>query len=122
MGNSYTDPETGATLTSNGSAAGDACLETFARVGREMAMEKADAHAKLRAQGVAAIGADDGWVDRKENSWMPPSYATIFQPIKVGDKIALGWPWSGFRIVRVTAILSNFMGSERYAFEALPPE
>ena len=113
---SFTDHETGASLTSNGSPEGNACVETFARVAREMAVEKQAALAELRAKGIVAVGADDGWVDREKNTWTPPSYATIFEPIKVGDHIALGWPSSGFRIVRVTGEMRSPLGLTYYSF------
>jgi hypothetical protein len=114
---SFTDPETGASLTSNGSAAGDACVTTFARVASEMAAEKQAALAELRAKGIVAVGADDGWIDREKNTWTPPSYATIFEPIKVGDRIALGWPSTGFRIVCVTGKRQSPFGLTYYSFE-----
>lgn len=106
----------GGTLTSNGSAEGDACVDTFARVCREMDQERDAAHAALKAKGVVAAGANDGWVDRKNNTWAPPSYAHIWGPIAVRSLIALGCPREGYALKRVTAVELGPYGS-RYHFE-----
>lgn len=107
----------GGTLTSNGSAEGDACVDTYARVCRDMDAEREAAHSTLKAKGVVAAGANDGWVDRKKNSWCPPSYAHIWGPIEVGSLIALGWPSDGYSLKTVTRIEDGWFGLVRYYFE-----
>lgn len=79
--------------------------------------EKQEAHADLRAKGVVAIGANDGWVDRKSNTWCPPGHASIYGPIEVGSLIALGWPGDGFKIKNVTGV-ERSCGMTCYRFES----
>lgn len=70
----------------------------------------ADDHARMdeRARsllpwlGVKMAHPDDGWVDR-EKDVLKPCYPLLDRhPVK-GDLIALGWPFSGYRLVRVTS-------------------
>lgn len=57
----------------------------------------------LRALGVKMEHPDDGWVDREQNS-IRPSYPRFDLRPAVGDLIALGWPWRGYRLVRCTKV------------------
>lgn len=65
--------------------------------------QQAQASADLMAQDVKLEHPDDGWVDRDKNCISPCYPQFDFKP-KDGDLIALGWPWSGYRLVRVTGV------------------
>lgn len=63
------------------------------------ANEQAAASSQLRALGVKLEHPDDGWVNRDQNS-VSPCYPRFDLNPKPGDLIALGWPDSGYRLVR----------------------
>lgn len=73
-------------------------------IGHEMQVEQERASAELRSLGVTAEHPDDGWVDRERNT-VQLVYPAFNNSAKEGDVIALGWPWSGYRLVRVTAVV-----------------
>lgn len=68
-----------------------------------MRRQERNSVAELRAQGVKAAHPDDGWVNRERNT-VRLEYPTFNDRPQVGDLIALGWPWRGYRLVRVTAL------------------
>lgn len=80
--------------------------------------EQLSASEALRAMGVKLEHPDDGWVDREKNS-ITPSYPRFNSRPEVGDLIALGWPWSGYRIVRVTRVEHGgiLIPTTTYSFE-----
>lgn len=89
------------------------------QVGAEMAHDQARANAQLRAQGVKAAHPDDGWVDRQCNS-VQFVYPAFDDGVQVGDLIALGWPWPGYRLVRVIGIQDRrgpLLTTRHYWFE-----
>ena len=59
--------------------------------------------ADLRAKDVKAAHPDDGWVDRKANSFQF-AYPQFNDGAGVGDRVALGWHFAKTRIVRITRI------------------
>lgn len=94
-------------------------VATWNQVGRDMAMELAMAIADLRAQGVKAAHPDDGWVDRRRNE-VRFVYPAFNDGVQVGDVIALGWPWSGYRLVRVVEVRLGaglLSGTVHFVFE-----
>jgi hypothetical protein len=78
-----------------------------------------------RGYGVKIVSPDDGWIDRRRNTFFPPSYARRLGPVGVGDRIALGSETTDlmvighFRIVRVVAVgrPGLFTGEPTYEFE-----
>lgn len=65
----------------------------------------------IRRYNVAAIHADDGWVDRERNRVRLPSYTRYRRPlIEVGDVVALGRSDKGFRLVRVDSVDRSVFG------------
>jgi len=93
-------------------------VATWNAIGASMAEEQRAASARLRAEGVKLEHPDDGWVDRAENS-IRPCYPPFDLSPQVGDLIALGWPWTGYRLVRCTRIERRtlLVESVRYFFE-----
>jgi hypothetical protein len=77
-------------------------LTRVARIDRDMQTQKREWIAGLRARGVKAAHPDDGWVDRDKNR-VHLCYPDFNDGLKVGDLLALGWPWKDTRIVRITA-------------------
>lgn len=78
-------------------------IATWDAVQATAASKQREASARLMAMGVKMEHPDDGWVDRQKNSlW--PCYPQFDLAPEVGDLIALGWPFSGYRIVRCTEI------------------
>lgn len=75
---------------------------------------EADWIADLRRRGVKAAHPDDGWVDREANT-VHFAYPQFNDGVKVGDKIALGWP-DKYRIVTVTNEVTG-MFLNRWGFE-----
>lgn len=69
----------------------------------DQASEQVKATALLKARGVKLEHPDDGWVNRERNS-ITPSYPRFDERPAVGDLIALGWPWQGYRLVRCTKV------------------
>lgn len=61
--------------------------------------------------GVAAIHPDDGWVNRKENT-VHLVYPRYKAEIVHGSLIALGQPWSGYRIVKVIEPVKCSFGND----------
>lgn len=103
MSRHYVDPYSGAKMQAN-DAAGERIAEAFVAEGRKMVDETARTTRNLREAGIKAATPDDGWVDRDKNSVMFPSYVQFDDRPEVGDQIALGWPWGGYRLVTVTKI------------------
>ena len=68
---------------------------------------------QLRSDGVKAAHPDDGWVDREKNT-IHFAYPQFDDGVKVGDRIALGWP-DKWRIVTVTGREDGIL-LERWAF------
>jgi hypothetical protein len=62
--------------------------------------------AGLREQGVKAAHPDDGWVNRDEHK-IHLAYPQFDDGLEVGDLLALGWPWTHTRLVRVTGQSDN---------------
>lgn len=93
-------------------------VATWNAVGVSMAQEQRAASAHLMAEGVKLEHPDDGWVDRQKNS-VRPCYPPFNLSPKVGDLIALGRPWTGYRLVRCTGIERRtlLIESVRYSFE-----
>lgn len=75
-------------------------------IDRCMAQEERDWIADLRKDGVKAAHPDDGWVDRERNK-VHLCYPQFNDGLKVGDLLALGWPRTHTRIVRVTDTSEN---------------
>ena len=75
-------------------------------IDRDMVQQEREWIADLRARGVKAAHPDDGWVDRDRNR-LHLAYPQFNDSLLVGDLLALGWPWSETRIVRVTATSDN---------------
>lgn len=80
--------------------------------------EQSLASALLLEMGVKLEHPDDGWVNRELNM-VNPCYSRFNLGPCVGDLIALGWPWSGYRIVRVARIevVRILTDMTRYYFE-----
>lgn len=79
------------------------------------AQSRATAH--LLALGVKMEHPDDGWVNREKNT-ITPCYPRFDLNPAVGDLIALGWPWTGYRIVRCIRIGETLLTrSPVYHFE-----
>jgi len=78
------------------------------QIDEQMVGEKLDAIKKLREQGVKAAHPDDGWVNREKNT-VRLEYPIFNDNPQVGDLIALGWPWRGYRLVLVTEL--NFLST-----------
>jgi hypothetical protein len=97
----YRCPFSGGIARSNGSPAGDALMTNFIRIGQEMADQKKRASIALQKLGVKAEHPDDGWVDRQNNK-VHLSYPRFDHGPCVGDLIALGSPWEGYRLCEVT--------------------
>lgn len=96
-------------------------VATWDRIGATLAAEQREWNARLRAQGVKAAHPDDGWVDRA-NSTVQFSYPAFDDRVQVGDLIALGWPWRGYRIVRCTDVETRrgpLLTRMLYHFEAV---
>lgn len=104
------------TVQSNGSAAGERFVAAYAEACRASRVAMDAWLQSLRERGVYTASPDDGWVDRAENSWTPPSYANMIGPIGVGTEIVLGTP-RAFRIVRVTEVRTSTFGITRYFFD-----
>lgn len=87
-------------------------------IDNKMAGDEATWVAGLRAQGVKAARPDDGWVDREHNT-VAMEYPQFNDGLAVGDLLALGWPWSDTRIVRVTEhyCVSPMFSMWRWKFE-----
>src|SRR4051812_15076789 len=60
----------------------------------------------LRYQGIKAAHPDDGWVNRRESK-VHLAYPDFDDGLDRGDLLALGWPWTNTRIVRVTGFSPN---------------
>lgn len=69
----------------------------------EHASAQSRASAVLRAKGVKMEHPDDGWVNRDRNT-VAPCYPRFDDGVSEGDLIALGWPSSGYRLVRCTTV------------------
>jgi hypothetical protein len=92
--------------------------EVIARVNAKMASEATGARTVLLGLGVKLAHPDDGWVKRDRNTFCP-SYPLFNQRPEVGDLIAFGQPWSGYRLVRVTSVKPWFQGILEYGFDDL---
>lgn len=68
----------------------------------------------LRSIGIKAFHPDDGWVDRERNSVILAYPYFEDKNIKVGDKIALGFSDSSYRVVRVIKIRHGFCSNAFY--------
>lgn len=93
-------------------------VELWESICTEQASAQDRASALLRAKGVKMEHPDDGWVNRERNT-IAPCYPRFDDGVSEGDLIALGWPSSGYRLVRCTrversGILVPFV---TYAFE-----
>lgn len=97
-----------------------AAIALWDSIGADTATQQREASARLRATGVKAEHPDDGWVDRERNS-VQFCYPRFNDGVDVGDLIALGWPWSGYRIVRCTRIEHSgiLLPTVRYFFDPL---
>ena len=73
------------------------------QIDAEIAAEKREWIADLRARHVRAAHPDDGWVDREANT-VRLIYPQYSDDVEVGALLALGSPGSKTRIVRITAI------------------
>lgn len=60
--------------------------------------------ARLKAYGVKCAHPDDGWVSGRDtgDESIHLSYPRFNDGLEVGDLMALGWPYSHTRIVKVT--------------------
>jgi len=74
----------------------------YAQTVREMRDTQAAWVVQLRADGVKAARPDDGWVDRKRNSFSM-QYPDFNDGPLVGDRVALGRP-EQYRIVTISKI------------------
>lgn len=87
-------------------------VQRWEAIGARMASDEKDWTARLREMGVKMAHPDDGWVHEPGRGytpdnpakWLSPTYAQFDDGPKVGDVIALGWPWKGYRMVRVTEV------------------
>lgn len=80
-----------------------AAVATWDSIATRHASEQATASRRLRALGVKLEHPDDGWVNRDEDS-VSPCYPRFDLSPGTGDLIALGWPDSGYRLVRCTSV------------------
>lgn len=90
-------------------------------IAARQAAEQANSVAELRASGIKAAHPDDGWVNRERNT-VHFAYPAFNDGVSVGDLIALGRPWSGYRIVRCTEVEHTglLIPMTYYHFEPLP--
>lgn len=106
-------------MRSNGSAAGNEALATFARLTREYEANQLEWARTLMRQGIKAAHPDDGWVDRKKNTFVL-MYPEFRSDISVGSLVALG-NHEKYRLVRVTgevdSLFKGFGLEPRYTFE-----
>jgi len=106
-------------VSADGLLTGDpTVVATWDAIGATMAQEQRTASSALRSEGVKLEHPDDGWVDRANDS-IRPCYPAFDLSPQVGDLIALGWPWTGYRLVRCTRIERRtlLIESVRYFFE-----
>ena len=108
---------------SNGSHSGNEFMRLMIGYDQRYKTNKAFCRAWLRAHGIKLAHPDDGWVDRKNNSFMP-AYPLFDDYPREGDKIALGdassdGPLLGhFRIVKITGVRKGVLsGHNHYQFE-----
>lgn len=93
-------------------------IDAWNAVQATSAIRQREASAALLAMGVKMEHPDDGWVDRQKNA-ITPCYPQFDLSPKVGDLIALGWPFNGYRIVRCTAVVHRtlLIHTVTYSFE-----
>lgn len=85
------------------SSADPAAIALWDEITARHASEQTASSEQLRALGVKMEHPDDGWVNRDRNSILPAYPRFDLRP-EAGDLIALGWPWSGYRLVRCTKV------------------
>lgn len=89
---------------SGGSVSGDPKYVAQAvNIDRDMAAQQRAWIDQLRAAGVKAAHPDDGWVKR-DQGYFQFAYPQFNDKPTVGDVVALGSPWNGHRLVRITRI------------------
>ena len=99
-------------------SAGDpAVVATWDAIGRRMASDQRRASALLRERGVKMEHPDDGWIGNRGGAeYLNPAYPAFGSRLDIGDLLALGWPWHGYRIVRVTSVEHRMFGIVRYHY------
>lgn len=87
---------------SNGSAAGNDFIAAYNRACREQRERDDRWVASMLHAGARIVTPDDGWVNRREHSVLPPSYARCNLKTPIGGLIALGDSrrWRLVRVIR----------------------
>lgn len=98
-----------------------ALVAAWAGIERRYESRAAAASRHLRTLGVKGEHPDDGWVDRQAHL-VYFAYPRFNYGVGVGDLIALGCHWLGYRLVRVTAITEWGYSARRlnYHFDPEP--
>lgn len=101
----------------------DGFRATWNQICDDMAREKRDWIARLRAQGYKAAHPNDGWVDRERNI-ITFCYPHFDDGAKSGDLMMLGWAsenpltrwWRPIRLIDDVS-RSGLIGAKRFTFE-----
>jgi hypothetical protein len=104
---------------SNGSAAGDTFIAAYNSAWREQRAREECWVASMLHAGATIVTPDDGWVNRREHSVLPPHYARYHIRTPIGGLIALGQPrrWRLVRVIRTEPFW--FDNSLYYYFDPL---
>lgn len=79
-------------------------LETWNRIGRDMSDQQEEWVKMLRGKGFKAAHPNDGWHDREKRKIFL-AYPQFDDGVRVGDKIALGYPWeASYTTINVVSV------------------
>jgi hypothetical protein len=65
----YTDPESGITIQTNGSAAGESFMRAFIQAGKDLREKRNQQDALARSHGAAFMHDWNGWFGLEQNRW-----------------------------------------------------